>query len=144
LLSLLYALLVDGVNSVDGVNPQEQNIFVFRYPALALIGIFLATGPAPFQQAHVAAANRAWQRQAAAFPRPDSKIPLKHLPNQPPAHDSSTCAICIQLHAPMMAFSVALICLQPTARLGNLPLDPCPKLTFIRQAPQNCRGPPCA
>lgn len=117
---------------------------VFRNLALALIGIFLATGPAPFQQAHIAAANRAWQEQLAALPKPDSRIPLKHLPSLPPPHDSSTCAICIQLHAPMMAYSVSLICLQPTARLGNIPVDPPAKLTFIFPTSPNCRGPPSA
>jgi hypothetical protein len=116
---------------------------VLRYPAIFLVGIFFALGPAPFERLHLAEANRSWaQARLATTSGSDSRS--KPLPVRPPVHDPSTCVICAMLHAPLTAQQAPLMTLAPLALLGYSPVRSSLQYSPICIAAEQCRGPPSA
>jgi hypothetical protein len=114
---------------------------VFRYPAIFLIGVFLALGPGPFERIHRADADRQWASEAPPAPKLNLGAPLKRMPVKP-VHDSANCVICNLIHAPISIGHCYIISLAPTALVGNLqvglPLD----CSAVAMLAEQCRGPP--
>jgi len=113
-------------------------LLVLRYPALFLLGVFFTLGPAPFEQFHLAAANRSWQ-----FPQPNGQsTPFSPLKRLPVRHDRSKCQLCALLNAAITVQQAALPSLAPMSCLGCQLIDFCQQFRFVFASCQHCRGPP--
>jgi hypothetical protein len=114
---------------------------VLRYPAIFLVGLFFAMGPAPFERLHVAAANRSLARMKLVTER-GSHSGSKPLPVRPPIHDPSTCVICAALHAPLTAQYLPPVSLGPIALVGYLRVEASSNYVPVSMTAEQCRGPP--
>jgi hypothetical protein len=116
---------------------------VLRYPAIFLVGLFFAMGPAPFERLHLAQANRSLAGIARVIDR-SSHSRSKSLPVRPPIHDSSTCVICVALHAPLTAHHLPPVNVGPVALVGYLRACVSSKYSPVDITAEQCRGPPSA
>jgi hypothetical protein len=116
---------------------------VLRYPAIFLVGLFFAMGPAPFERLHLAAANRSLAGIARVIDR-GSHSRSKSLPARPPIHDSSTCVICTALHAPLTGQHLPPVNVGPVAFVGYLRVEAPSKYSPADITAEQCRGPPSA
>lgn len=129
---------------LDPAAKRAENVpSVLKYPAIFLVGVFFALGPAPFERLHLAEANRSWNQAEAVMAR-GSNSPLKRLPVPRPIHDPSTCVICAILHAPTAVQQVPAIYLAPMARLGFLEVAVPVEFHLDYVSAAQCRGPPAA
>ncbi|HEY1922015.1 MAG TPA: hypothetical protein VGG44_04560 [Tepidisphaeraceae bacterium] len=116
---------------------------MLRYPAIILVGLFFALGPAPFERLHVNEANKSLARMKALMDR-DSHSGSKRSPAHPPTHDPSTCVICAALHSPLTAHHLPTVNVGPIALLGYLRVDASSRYSPISITAEQCRGPPSA
>jgi hypothetical protein len=116
---------------------------VLRYPAIFLVGLFFAMGPAPFERLHLAQANRnlASMRLVTVGGLHSRSKPS---PVRPPIHDSSTCVICVALHAPLTAHHLPPVNVGPVALVGFLRVEVSSKYSPVDITAEQCRGPPSA
>jgi hypothetical protein len=116
---------------------------VLRYPAIFLVGLFFALGPAPFERAHLNAANRSVAR-IKLVARRGAHSGSKPLPVRPPIHNPSTCVICAALHSPVIAHYLPPTEVGPTAFVGYLSFGVSWNYAPVSIAAEQCRGPPTA
>jgi hypothetical protein len=111
---------------------------MFRRIALAIIGLAICLGPTPFEQwhlSHLPAIAPKWVNRVGSPIAP---------PNAParPRHDPNTCAVCLNLHAPLAAGAIATIYIAPPALLGQIGLPLVQQTHRLCLTPIDCRGPP--
>jgi hypothetical protein len=117
---------------------------MFRRPPIVLLVAIFAVGPVPLQALHLYQANRQWQQIAATLPPTPAPIaghPLKRLPVKL-KHDPATCILCINLHAPATAPTLAPPALHLFPQFQFISPTPARFEESRQTLPNFCRGPP--
>lgn len=113
---------------------------MFRRGAVILIGLILGAGQTPFQQLHLAQVAQQWSRPMTV-PTAGHSVPVRRLPI-PVRHDAGACVICLILHAPTMADTVAPPAIELGPLVGYTRALASLQFSAVWVAQAQCRGPP--
>jgi hypothetical protein len=114
---------------------------VLRYPAIFLFAFFLAIGPGAAEQAHLRQVNRFWAAHRGTI-ESENKTPSRRVPVRAPAHDPSTCIVCMALHAAIGESPAHPIELANLPRSGKVAFERFPFFVVRANIRETTRGPP--